>query len=264
MPSGWPCPAVGQGHRIFRRFPSRLEIDRAVNDAHVAVQRDALQLRRVQWSITHGHGRGVVRGLNGDNIVENRMRERNRLQLRAGKDPGHFAPHRLIEGGKAQAVVDEERAVALQETAQGGDRVVAEMEIVQAGQIEKGEIGKIVLAGIDHLALEIDPQRRRRAQLREQRGGAVGMDVERALMLDLRENEFVRRRFLVHGGEQLGLRFLHPHAIVADGVGDQIQADAVGGGGIVIGGLLISGTAWSSHPQPRPYFDISTPMREPT
>ena len=127
------------------------------------------------------------------------MRERNRLEFRAGQDAGQFAPHGLVEGGEAEAVVDQERAVALQESAQGGDRVVAEMEIVHAGQVEEGEIGEIILAGIDDLALEVHPQRGRHAQLREQRGGAVRMDVERAFVLRsarrrIRRSAFSHRR----------------------------------------------------------------------
>ncbi len=63
----------------------------------------------------------------------------------------------MIEGGKAETVVDEKRAIALQEAAQGRDSVVAEMPWVKPYRYVKfGEKIVLVDANLRYVAAIIE------------------------------------------------------------------------------------------------------------
>ena len=60
--------------------------------------------------------------------------------LAPGKTRASPAAGGVVVGGEAQAVVIKERAVVLEKTTQRGHRVIAEVEVVQSGEVEELQV----------------------------------------------------------------------------------------------------------------------------
>ena len=73
---------VGQRERIFAACPTRFEVERAINYPEITVQRDAFEVGRAQIRMLLEHRRRVLGFADPEHAAEDRMRDRDRLQLR--------------------------------------------------------------------------------------------------------------------------------------------------------------------------------------
>src|SRR5437867_12078428 len=71
---------VGAGERMFAALPARLDVERAVDDANVAVDADAFEVRRFEVGTFLENGGRVLRLGDFEDGTEQRMARRNRLE----------------------------------------------------------------------------------------------------------------------------------------------------------------------------------------
>ena len=166
------------------------------------------------------------------------MVRRHGRQFAAGQQLRQLAADGLVERGQAEAVADQQCAAAREELAQRPADALVPGEGVEPLQVEEGK-GLERLAGRIHRhALQAHAQRGLRPQAPQERGRRAGMHVPRAIVPELREDQFVGRMPLVEHAEELRPRLGARGLGIADRVGHQVDPQAGGRVDIIVDRLI--------------------------
>ena len=127
-------------------LPAGFQIQRAINHLEVAMKRNPFQVRPPESGLRASAAGVYLASVILLTALKIGCVSGTGLRSELGRTNLRLAAHCGVEGLQSQAVVDEQRAAALEESLQGGNRRGIQVKVIQAGQVKEGKRSQILLA----------------------------------------------------------------------------------------------------------------------